>query len=878
MVDASPSPASSAGGKPSRLTGLAFIAGQLLLIVLLLRELDMLTPAFRRIIYVATPGFLINHLLPARFRLPFFVLLSFACMLLVLGTPPDPERFWDASLAVPRAGLLVAVGGILIAICHLPVGFWLRVGLLVTAGAAAAVFRAGLQPTGGLEIVWILVAALFMFRVIIYLYDVSTATVRPTLGQSLGYFFLIPNICCTFFPVIDFKTFCRSHYNEDALVIYQRGVRWIFRGIIQMLIYRYLDQLYPIRASAVDSGADLFKYLFTNSFLYLNVSGQFHLIIGLLLLFGFNLPATNNNYFLAESFTDYWRRVNIYWKDFILKIFYYPIYFRLKNRGATFALVIATLWAFFITWLLHLYQTWWLKGSASVTWPDSLFWFILGLLILVNSLWEMKRGRKRTLASSTVTWREAAGRAGRTAATFTAICLLWSLWSSPSIGVWLGLWKYADHRTLLGAVALLLAVMAAKILIDVVPLWRKQAAGTRTPATSSFQRDLWQCAVPLLAVLLMVAGAIRGYLPDPHFERIRPNLNTIFVYGILESGDSFPPKRGLSEKNYYQQLTSLDEGNRQLWEAQTNQLIWKTVSWTKRPVVEVKDFRLEAMTPSSRAPAYETADFETNRWGMRDQDYQLKKPAGTMRIAMLGSSHTMGYAVTRAEVFESVLERKLNQTPPEFFQSAKCEILNFAHVFYGPLNQVAVLEKQVEQFRPDIVILAGNLRDLLHANYNLRTMATRQNPLPANLTQILTDARIVPELNEGLAEKRLKPFEPLIVAWAFDEIVAECRKIGALPIYFFFPAPGLELPFTPKREREAEILLTEAARAGFIVWNGTDIFANQNLDELVTAVIPHSNAKAHALIADRLYRFLATDPRLAGLGRDPAAAGSSTRP
>ena len=69
--------------------------------------------------------------------------------------------------------------------------------------------------------------------------------------------------------------------------------------------------------------------------LYVRISGQFHLVIGMLHLFGFNLPETHHRYLLASSFTDFWRRINIYWKDFMMKVFYYPAFFRLRKLGET---------------------------------------------------------------------------------------------------------------------------------------------------------------------------------------------------------------------------------------------------------------------------------------------------------------------------------------------------------------------------------------------------------------------------------------------------------------------------------------------------------------------------------------------------------------
>ena len=62
-------------------------------------------------------------------------------------------------------------------------------------------------------------------------------------------------------------------------------------------------------------------------------STTFHMIVGLLHLFGFRLPETHKLYYLAHSFTELWRRINIYWTEFMMKAVFYPTYFRVKQRG-----------------------------------------------------------------------------------------------------------------------------------------------------------------------------------------------------------------------------------------------------------------------------------------------------------------------------------------------------------------------------------------------------------------------------------------------------------------------------------------------------------------------------------------------------------------
>ena len=81
------------------------------------------------------------------------------------------------------------------------------------------------------------------------------------------------------------------------------------------------------------------QYMVATYRLYLRVSGQFHLVVGMLCLFGFNLPETHHLYFLASGFTDFWRRINIYWKDFMMKLFYYPAFFALQELRACVAVV-----------------------------------------------------------------------------------------------------------------------------------------------------------------------------------------------------------------------------------------------------------------------------------------------------------------------------------------------------------------------------------------------------------------------------------------------------------------------------------------------------------------------------------------------------------
>jgi len=132
--------------------------------------------------------------------------------------------------------------------------------------------------------------------------------------------------------------------------------------------------------------------------------------------------------------TDFWRRINIYWKDFMVKIVYFPAYFRWRKKaGEARAQVAATALVFIITWLLHGYQYFWLKGYVRITWTDTIFWGVLGACLMANVLVELRRPKKRREEAVWLGWLR---RASQTAATFTFIVVLWSLWSSSSVEEW----------------------------------------------------------------------------------------------------------------------------------------------------------------------------------------------------------------------------------------------------------------------------------------------------------------------------------------------------------------------------------------------------------------------------------------------------------
>ena len=317
-----------------RLLRLGTIVIELTLVAVAVRLLNIESPAFESVLTLALGGFLIHHFLPVPWRISFFAALSVATVPLVFG--------WQAGT------WLLAFGGLLIALCHIPVAFHVRVALIVALALALAVARKQMLPAFAAipPTIWPILGSMFMFRLIVYLYDLKHEAAPFSASRAVAYFFMLPSVCMPLFPVVDYKTFQRSFYNADPLAPLPNGCEVDPARADPPALYKAVYFLAVIEPGGVVTGTDAARYMVSTFLLYLKISGLFHIIVGLLHLYGFGLAETHHFYLFSSSFTDFWRRINIYWKDFIQKIVFNPAYFRLRKRGETFAVATATLIAF----------------------------------------------------------------------------------------------------------------------------------------------------------------------------------------------------------------------------------------------------------------------------------------------------------------------------------------------------------------------------------------------------------------------------------------------------------------------------------------------------------------------------------------------------
>ena len=138
----------------------------------------------------------VHYLAPYRWKKPLFAATSLVGL------------FWVFGMEV--GAIVVGLSAILIGVCYLPLSWAARAaGLALLAAGLAAARASNLIPLVP-STVWPVLATMFMFRLLIYLYELKHARGRESLIDTVSYFFLLPNFCFPHFPVVDYRTLQRG--------------------------------------------------------------------------------------------------------------------------------------------------------------------------------------------------------------------------------------------------------------------------------------------------------------------------------------------------------------------------------------------------------------------------------------------------------------------------------------------------------------------------------------------------------------------------------------------------------------------------------------------------------------------------------------------
>jgi hypothetical protein len=407
--------------------------------------------------------------------------------------------------------------------------------------------------------------------------------------------------------------------------------------------------------------------------------------------------------------------------------------------------------------------------------------------------------------------------------------------------------------------------------------WGAPGVG-RTARPSPFGSPILQTRVLLvLLVLTAVPGAVA--LISPRAAQIVASVSTPRMNARDEA---------LQHRGYYERMDNVDRLSSQLWETIAAQPAdWvplpETAAWLPR-----EDFLRAELRPSTRI-TFHGATLSVNRWGMRDRDYPVAKPAGVFRIAILGPSIIMGAGVGDGETIDAFLEDRLNRELGG--GSLRFEVLNFGVSNHAVTQQAMLLDERVLPFDPDMVIIADSPRMKRPVVSHVMGVLSRRVHVPyAELTTLLestgadqlgVEGRPVPfaagravaslvgvptRMPWSEAEARIRNAADDIVAWSLDHIARRARAAAAVPVFTIMDNVG----DPDMRDVPA---MAAAAAAGMTVLDLRDAYGGRDHASLWLGDWDrHPNPLGNRLLADALYEDLLRAGLLPAPARLPVPA------
>lgn len=320
------------------------------------------------------------------------------------------------------------------------------------------------------------------------------------------------------------------------------------------------------------------------------------------------------------------------------------------------------------------------------------------------------------------------------------------------------------------------------------------------------------------------------------------------------------------------------------------------------------------LTPNSEGFAW-GAEVKVNSFGFRDREYEVDKPPGTHRIAVIGDSITFGNFLPLEATFPERLEQAFRR------HRMRVEVLNLGVGGYDLLQEVAFLRRVGLQFDPDEVIVGYCMNDVgvVSANrryvrrarsygaplYRLRILQFVRSRLDvleakrawlasgsggeeesrdaAGSPDFVGDARLRERMREIEAQVSSHPDHHRVLSW-----YASPRRIGKLRAGFQrlktlsdehgFGVSVLIVPFVGEdmaAYRVAyDIVALEARRNGFDVIEALQEFVDAGAARVELEPLPtHPNELGHRLIAEKLFGFYLERSQERFRPRAPAASG-----
>lgn len=756
------------------------------------------------------PGFIIYWLAPVRYR-PFIYCLIFIGSLFYVFS-------WVTAAII--AFFLSVTAYVVYSGYKLPLKY---VYLILLAIAFNFLRNSFLLRMPRLNMSIPFVAAILMFRVIVLMYEVKYNKLPENRWLKLSYFFCFPNLAFLFYPIIDYKTYTRGYMAEPFEALCNKSLWYMISGIMFLAAYKLLGFYLDVSFIEVHDITGLIVYMLSKYILVFKMIGLLTLGLSFLCMFGFNMPMLFGNFFVVTSFNHYWQRVNIYWKDFIVKIVYYPLYFRYRKKlkNATALLVFV---AVLSSWFFHMYQQFWISGMVLFRLQDFMYWLILATLVASNVHLDTKAAKKK---------KEDAGMGHylfmglRFVIVFTTMLVCWVLWNSDDVSSF----SYVMSRGLHASPQQVLSLTVSLVLIITCFALYLRISSKKTLVLQAQTRRRTVFSLVMLCLLCILSI-------------FKPQLAKNQLVAIISSkNETNRDEQNQKEINYYSSVTSIKND----WEV--------GLSWGDNRSIFGQigsfsnDLMFQELKPHQHS-MFKGQEVVSNSYGLRDKDYPLVKEPGTYRIALLGGSYEMGSGVAGKDVFEKVLEDSLNKY---LGGHPKIEIINFGMGSFTTVPQTELLRSKVLKFHPDQVMEFYHTDELGRATrFFARYISNGVDLKYDYLLNVKAKAGVKQSMSNEEIIARISPYMRGVTVWCFQQMDSICKANHIKEVGIFLPTTN-DL-FTEDKVNDWKDILKGTGFEPFVLRNVYDGYEHSKI--AVSDDDPHPNALGHHLIANKLFNLL----------------------
>lgn len=763
---------------------------------------------FDTVVFLITGGFIVYTFIPFSYRKLALIGIAFVIEIYLLG-------------------ILSAVGVLIFISLFVCLTYISNVSLRNISALALTVGCAFFLWKGFsffyLRIIILFGSVFLMMRYIYLLYELNYFKSKPDFISRLAYLFLFPNACFPLFPILDPKVFSSRFYAVPSQDSLKQGLVWITRGILHTLIYRCIYLYLTPSPYEIEGFWKLLLFVFSGYSLILRLSGLFYISLGFLCIFGFDLPAIFDNYFFASGFTDMWRRINLYWRSFITRVFYYPLLFKLKKWPLKKTVVIATLFIFLCTWFLHSWQWFWIKGKYSFSLNDVLFWSFLGIVISMDSYFLLNEFDKSK--------NKKEGRFGfikkgsKVIFMLITISFLWTFWTCNSITEWcylLTFMKTAFTKDVLIFVGALIFLIAAASAIRYLYDRKKWFDFVFNDFSLSW-------GITFNALLIISFFALKN---SCYRNEI---LN--FASNNLNNKD-----RSAMERGYYELILNNDEQSIELFNTGNETKKWNL---DNKGYVPVNNILIKEFKPNFKT-VFKGDSLSTDQLGLRDREYSLIKEKNVTRIALLGGSYEMGSGVSNNENFAAIIEDEINKV-----SNGKVEILNYAEGGYHLLQNVYVTNYKIKKTNPDYLFYFAHSNEIERDLDDFINVIEKKRPLSFKfLDSIFTLTGIKDGMCRLEKYNKAKPFSKELIKWGYNSITNYCKQNNIIPILVFLPVNA-----NLREDNEKWFCLETARAAGFEIIELKNVYDGYVPETIQLSLWDtHPNRKGHKIIADKLFK------------------------